>query len=270
METFNINRLWMVLKWTFISSWKSFLRMTCLFFLFLLAIFELNTLDNSSNIGNLTGSAIFFFVIVIIVGASLNFSNMKEKEGRITFLIQPASNLEKYIARYLYITIGFAVSFFVALLAADILRALFLIIAGRGVDGSVFMDFSKRMFDFSIASNSVMVNGQTVGTSYYLWSVVLALFLIWVHSVYLLGGAFFRRNAWLFTTLTMLVITMVFGWILSTLDFNINFNIDFSADSNKFAYLFLILFSVMIIFNYIASYKLFVRMQVINNKWINI
>lgn len=269
MEKFNLNRFGTLAKWSFFAYKRSFIKMTSVLFFGLLAIFEINSWGNSGT-QSLVVTSVFTFTTLMIVGASLNFSNMKEKEDRITFIMLPTSNLEKFVSRYLYVTLGFIAAFLVALLGADIFRMLFALITGKNIDGSVFLEFFRTMVDSSIFANHVYVNGQDVYTANS-WQIAacicLSMFCIWMHSIYLLGGTFFRRNAWLFTTMALIFISIIVGWLVSSFDFNIHFN---ATSSNTAANTFSIVFFILIVFNYFASYKLFTRMQVINNKWINV
>ncbi len=265
MEKFNWNRFGALAKWTYYAEQKSFIKMTSILFFCLFAIFEINSIGNA-NTNGLVVSSIFTFFTMQIVGASLNFASMKEKEDRVTYLMIPASNLEKYIMRFLYVTLGFAISFLIALLTADVLRIIFLLISGHGICGSVFIEFFKSLFNSTIFANHVWINGQSVSQVMYPLAMFLTLCCAWFHSIYLLGGSFFRRNAWLFTTISMILGGIIFGWVVSVLPYE-NFNLN---DHDTVAYIFSVIFIVLIIFNYYASYKLFTRMQVINNKWTNV
>ncbi|WP_036880162.1 hypothetical protein [Xylanibacter oryzae] len=269
MEKFNLNRFGILVKWSFFAYKRSFIKMTSILFFVLLAIFELNSLGNSGT-QSLVVTSVFIFTTLMIVGASLNFANMKEKEDRITFIMLPTSNLEKFVSRYLYVTLGSLAAFLVALLGADIFRMLFALITGKGIGGSVFLDFFRTMVDSSIFANHVYVNGQDVyqANSWQIAACIcLSLFCIWMHSIYMLGGTFFRRNAWLFTTMALIFASIIFGWIVSSFDFNMHLDV---TSSSAVANTFSIVFLILIVINYFASYKLFTRMQVINNKWINV
>jgi hypothetical protein len=88
-----------------------------------------------------------------------------------------------------------------------------------------------------------------------------------MHSIYILGGTFFRRNAWLFTTISLILAVIILSWIGTECGgFDLNLQ---STDSSMKLNIASVIFLILIVFNYIASYKLFTRMQVINNKWIN-
>lgn len=269
MEKFNLNRFGILAKWSFFAYKRSFIKMTSILFFVLLAIFEINSLGNTGT-QSLVVTSVFIFTTLMIVGASFNFANMKEKEDRITFIMLPTSNLEKFVSRYLYVTLGSLAAFFVALLGADIFRMLFALILGKDIDGSVFLDFFRTMVDSSIFANHVYVNGQDVYTANS-WQVAacicLSLFCIWMHSIYMLGGTFFRRNAWLFTTMALIFVSIILGWIVSSFTFNMNFD---ATSSSTVANTFSMIFFLLIVVNYFASYKLFAHMQVINNKWINV
>nr|CRY94992.1 hypothetical protein [uncultured prokaryote] len=59
-----------------------------------------------------------------LLGASLLWNNLGTKEQRITYLMLPATNLEKYLSRLLLCTVGMLGINAVAFFAADVLRML--------------------------------------------------------------------------------------------------------------------------------------------------
>jgi hypothetical protein len=272
MENFNLHRFGTLAKWSYFAYKSSYIKMTSIMFFVLFAIFELNSIGThpSNHPDGLVFTSIITYIVFIIVGASLNFEIMKEKENRLTFLMLPASNLEKFVSRWLYITVGFTVSYFIALLGADLLRMLFLLISGHEVVGSVFIDFFKTLSDSSVFANHIYVNGNDFYTNNS-WAIpftiCMNLLCVWMHSIYILGGTFFRRNAWLFTTISLILAVIILSWIGTECGgFDLNLQ---STDSSMKLNIASVIFLILIVFNYIASYKLFTRMQVINNKWIN-
>lgn len=84
---------------------------------------EYGRLDYYSTINlQLLRIAIACFIPFGIVFASLAMDPMRRKTQRISYLIVPASNFEKYFSRWLIVTIGYIITFFVALWLADLLR----------------------------------------------------------------------------------------------------------------------------------------------------
>ena len=97
---------------------------------------------------NFSGGAICVgFALMMVAGCSI-FKNMITKQQRINFLSLPASNLEKYLARFIWVNIGYLVIFIISLCLSDILLAIFSAVLGLGVHGSVAAVFFEHFFDF--------------------------------------------------------------------------------------------------------------------------
>ena len=106
-------------------------------------------------------------------------------------------------------------------------------------------------------------------------------FVFYVHSLYIVGGTLFRRQQFLFTSATIAVVGILLIMLLNQIDWTV-FHFGFITgtwDEKTQTYtqifhpLFYIINSAMmllVVFHYWASYKLFTRMQVINNKWLNV
>lgn len=120
--------------------------------------------------------------------------------------------------------------------------------------GPVFQDPGLMWFISSLSAETVA-------------SVVLmVLAMIWTHSFYILGSAFFRRHAFLLTTIVLMFIQMALAMTAATVDYE-GPSIAMVVTARYTAAVFIL---VLTIFNYWASYRLFIRTNVINNKWINI
>ena len=111
------------------------------------------------------------------------------------------------------------------------------------------------------------------------WMFFTAVF--YIHSLYIVGGTLFRRQQFLMTSATIVVVVILVSIILSQISWSGD-SLDFTTrtwDEKTLTYTttfhpaFYILNTVLCaltVFHYWASYKLFTRMQVINNKWLNV
>ena len=59
---------------------------------------------------NILGAFIFICLLGSLIYASGILDNMRNKEMRISFLMLPATMLEKYVARFLMATLGFIIA----------------------------------------------------------------------------------------------------------------------------------------------------------------
>lgn len=65
---------------------------------------------------NILGAFIFICLLGSLIYASGILDNMRNKEMRISFLMLPATMLEKYVARFLMATLGFIIAAIVGML----------------------------------------------------------------------------------------------------------------------------------------------------------
>ena len=111
------------------------------------------------------------------------------------------------------------------------------------------------------------------------WMFITVVF--YIHSLYVFGGTLFRRQQFLMTSAAIVVIVILeaiiqnqISWIGDGLQFvNSTWDEKTLTYTTTFYPAFYILntvLCVLTVFHYWASYKLFTRMQVINNKWLNV
>ena len=200
----------------------------------------------------------------MLFGASFLFAGMKDTRKRSAFLLWPVSNLEKYIISLLLSILWLAVITIGAYLLADTLRVFIDWVTGRVV----------------IWGLPKIIDGVFGPAPFGYWQIAWMLFawVFYIHSLYILGGTLFRRQQFLLTSATI----AVFGILLVMILNQINPQIDFITGSwdektetytqifHPFFYVLNTALCLLVVFHYWASYKLFTRMQVINNKWLNV
>ena len=252
-DSFDFDRFCRLVKWDIVSRWKSIVN-TSIVLAIVLAFLYITI------VGDRTGITSVIFAAYMIVGAGMIFSNMKTKQQRIAFLTVPASRLEKYVSRLLDVTVVNILIYMVAMVIADVAQMALTPILYPG-----YMDAES----VSIATLVNMFQGEFVLTS--------ALFIVWFHSSYVLGGAFFSRNQIILTTCVHLVVGIVLMTFLMSELYNILSSMYEMEDPYSYEPAFkqmetLLdwLFVAAAVLDYWAAYKIFGRMQVINNKWINL
>ena len=95
-------------------------------------------------------------------------------------------------------------------------------------------------------------------------------FFAFNYAFWIFCGTLFRRNAWLLTLASQVVIGFVVIMIFRVLSFPSIGNLLNESSALTLAYLFIAIAWVVIALMYWGSYRLFSRMQVINNKWLNV
>lgn len=208
------------------------------------------------------------FVMTVTVGEIAK--DMQTNDGRVMALMLPASNGEKFLARMLWLTFSMTVVCIVSVVCGDILRVMLSYAFGWSVHTSMLWDIISEgsIFSLSVSNN---IPGLLI--------VQMVLMVICGHSFFTLGGTFFRRRAILLTMVTSFILSSLFGLIVSTFILSCpNFIKDFgiwfveTVDSgNQWPVLIPIAITLAFtVFNYWAAYKLYCRIQVISNKWINL
>ena len=121
---FSFSRIAMVMKREIMENWKTNLyRLIGIYAAFaLVMILHMWTMSSgrSSQISfttycsNIMGTFVFIIGIASIAYAANIMENMITKEKRIAFLMLPATMIEKFVARFLIVTVGMAAAIIVA------------------------------------------------------------------------------------------------------------------------------------------------------------
>lgn len=287
-KTFDLHRFGMVLRWDLLTNWKDYFYRTAglAICIILLSISMLYSFPHSHFIvegGDLsnyyecrmTGFLAAIFILLFFVSASNIFGNMKTKLQRESFLMLPANNLEKYAARFLMMSIGSIIMMMIATLIADFVQFVFSFFMTPGHHASIIGCFISQIY--KTASNScnnpisILAGQCKIDAALLGWS-----FLIMIYSFCLLGGTFFRKQPIILTAVSGIIIFMIVGYCGNKLeewgafDFYTHLNYDNLGTSLCIAIFWSVVFLALAAFSLWASYKLFTRMQVICNKWINI
>ena len=207
------------------------------------------------------------YIIVSMIGGCWIFNNMKTKEQRITFKMLPATDLEKFAARALYVTLVWWLMGLVAYCAADVFRMLLCLIIGTDPVKCFIPDFFTYVF--GVDNHTVHLNSDDEPAALFALYALACTWSFWVHSLYILGGALFRRRQFVLTTLAHFILMLVFTPVI------INFidTVDTALARqwvDTWAWSLAAVFAAAGVLDWWLSYKIFRRMQVINNKWVNL
>lgn len=285
-KAFDLHRFGLLMKWETLTEKKDYISGTigiaiALTFLFCQQILRMkmqgfNALPLDAresaflmNLDMMSGMAMFTIFLSLTIGASFIFNNMKSKQQRIAYLMMPASNLEKFLARYLHVSIGYMVCVAVALVFADLMQYIFTKIMLDGVGGSVIGTMCNDVFSNNEPSTFRFGHMRILG-----WYVdAMAITIIFsTNAFWTFCGTIYRRQAWLFTFCTAFVLWFLLIFINTNVyDFATLIFGNINEDNWKvYFWIILILMWVVNAALYWGSYKIFSRMQVINNKWLNI
>ncbi len=271
MKQFDLSRFWLTLKTDNVLQWKASLRLTLGMAFALTTIYVVNSLTYSDSLGEnrfytylntCWGLTLFCFIFFMGIGGCFMASNMKTKQLRIAFLSLPSFNMEKFLSRFLWCTVGFFLFFCVAMVIADLLRAVFCLSVHGNACGSILVYHFKMLGMASFNDPNGNFEMEIVYAVIMVTSVAL-----YSHSVYLLGGVFFRKFNWILTT----VVCYAVSPFLALLNYYVDIEPVVKSDGlTTMAYIVTSVCLLLTVFNYWASYRLFCRSQVICNKIVNI
>ena len=261
--TFDLTRFVLLLKWDLKTNRRFYVTMpisVAIALTFIFSIFSLSY-DDTVDIQNLlleegVNTARVFYVMMMILMAANIFCNMKTKQARIAFLMLPGTLYEKYLVRLFGVTVMAALSFLAGLVFADAMQ--YLISEMMGANG---YSVALHLFMPLPAETDTEVQGTLLDGL-----VSVAIFLS-LHSFYVFCGALFRFRPMLLASCIFIGVT-IFFIALDTVIIS-NTPLKKLLDSDVFDYLFPAFLLFVTVFFYWASFRIFTRMQVINNKWIN-
>lgn len=272
MKNFNITRFTNVMRWqlaerrglyTYAATGFIIIAFITLLLPFLCGSFSEDYYDMSCTSSASTILAVTLTWYYLACGA-LIVADLGDKRKRISAFLLPASRLEKFTTRYLYLIIALPLAFIVGFVVGDLLQ--------MGIYQVLFGDCQSAFAQFLIVTVDSFPRlsfkfGDTFGGF---------MAMLWLHSLFLLIGTFFRRHAWILSNLLVFVAaTLLIGGaafvakeVLDTLCGDGIYRV--GIITTPLATFFYRLAALpVVIFNYWASFRVFSRMQAITNKTFN-
>ena len=271
---FSFSRLGLVMKRDFMESWKTNLyRFLDPYTIFLLVMwFSSMNMTNFNEFSDIVSAT--FFSVLFFGGsftASYALETMNTQQKRISFLMLPATSFEKFFARFLYVTVGFVVLSTIALLLSEVTR--FLLLPMFDLPDTFKQSTLPNVWQTIMNVRTFNFNGSGI-----MESVVGWLFLIWIHSFFLLGGCRWYKNAFWKTLGLIILVNLFFIFVsvnlVESLDESVMEEIVLWCEANfswvtvtgilSFA---IVMFMLLILLNWWLSYRCFTRSQVIKPKF---
>ncbi len=152
---------------------------------------------------DLLTAACWLFMMFGIVIASTLMDPMNNKTKRISYLTVPASNVEKVFSRWLLVTVGYGIAFFVALWMADAIRVAVCSFNYPNMEVG-FLDFGK------IAQKQTNNFGDGyVLPSFAVFYLLLSMYFL-LQSIFILGATFWEKASFVKTFSVVVVLVIVF------------------------------------------------------------
>ena len=246
MNSINIHRLGKILRWSYVTD-QPYLRKSLATvvgaFAFVYQVpnltYVLSTNDHDSDFGVVV--TVISFLIGLVMGSCYMLQSFRDnKDGLRDLFTLPASNIEKFLVRYLYSWVVQLVHIVISILVADGLSF-------------VVSDVIRALSHPSVSSD---LSGFSI-----------LMMCVWIHSFYMLGVNFFRnvKYGWAYTTLALLALFILFSLLVPTF-----------LEVNKVSHLLLkvhtvplcLVLLVLSIFNVWLAFRLFCNRQYIG-KFVN-
>ena len=256
--TFDIHRFARLFKWNLISNKRHYLQgMVAIAVAFsFVSVAHLTDLDGESahrialRVDSFAKTLLFCACAYVMLSGTSIFVNLRSKQQRIAFLLQPASNLEKFLVRFIGVMVVIPLGALAAMAFADLIQMLYSTLS-CGQSCSIF----------TILYNHFGHNPSEMGFVYGM--------MISLHAFYVFCGTFYSKHQFplaLCTQFAIFILALFIGiensdWLIVTFH-------DSNGDCPLWAWMGG--HSLIALVLYVASYKIFCRMQAVNNKWINL
>ena len=207
---------------------------------------------------------------------------MDTQQKRISYLMRPATSLEKFISRALHVTVGFWVMTILALLLAEATRFLFLPLFDlpEAFHQSTLPGVLARLDILADSSDMTVSNTWPEKQNYsILWGQICSLlYMGWMHSFFILGGCHWQKHPF-WKTLGILIIAHILilavfinalielmknNWQMYHEQLESYFG---NVSINQSLTFFSVLLAMLIVLNWWLSYRCFTRSQVIKPKF---
>lgn len=295
---FSFSRLGMVMKRDWMENWKYNLGLFGAAFLPFLVVYLFNMADfnnpyvetrkevvhyidpHTASFVGITSFLFFYFAAEIM-------RNMRTKETRLSYLMLPATLLEKFVSRVIYVTVVLFVVILGASLLAEAVHWAFMPFFDGLPDKfkvcvwpEVWEEIGKTINPFQ-TRNYIINFDPDLGTydqverSVFFEIVLVYWIALWFHSLFILGGNYFGKYAFFKTSGVIILVGIVLGYVISHADFSefgkwfadfVRRNEEWLTESVAAGIAGAVTFCFVAL-NWWLSYKLFTRRQVIEPKF---
>jgi hypothetical protein len=276
MNSFSLNRFWNTLCWVLAVNFRTMLMWTAgsAVGVFLFETVYM-TMDNGTtylqSLNSMSSFSTFLVVLAIVIGLSSIFVGFNKKPRREAFLMLPSSDLEKFLASVIFVTIVWPVCVFLAFAVGDTIRMVVGSLVYEESWISCIWQVSERLIPIDMRATTLMPYSMLYIT---MLNVSFLGFLLWVHSVYILGGTLLRRYSFVVSSLLWMFVAILFIWAVDRYElsfFNTQWenNVLVSFDVGFWGYAVSVVLPLLAVFNYWMSFRIFKGFQLITNKWTN-
>lgn len=274
MKSFDMQRFLKTLKWIIIENKHKLTLWTAAstlgVFLLEMFFFYMNSPFTDSEsywkvVMVVVGTCSFFITLAALISVSGLFSEFSTKQRRVSLLMLPASNLEKFLSAVIYSSVVSVACILLAFAVGDTLRML-----------TYTLFFHQPLYSGvgEMARDLFAMSHNTISMGYWQLMLLEVLAPIFFHATYILGGSLFRKWPFLLITTVQIVVTMLGSMLMMFFfrhfDFSFVENFLNETTGKILYYVFCLLLATVSALFYWLSYRIFCRMQVIGRKWVNV
>ena len=265
MKNFNMTRFGRVLKLDFAEGRKAMMwGALCMLLLYLFFFwfaynigYHYTVTDWDWHIKQICqGVAAFSMIgmyIYFLITTSTLYRSEQKKQQRIAWLMLPATNLEKFLARWIYMLVFMLVGGVLTLFLADCIHIIWLQIAGHPVHS-----MTKAMTHI-LPHVDKYCPLLAVVNNY--------LSFVFIHSLFLLGGVFFKKFHFIASSAILAIVFSIIVWTINSLGYR---DTPTQSDPTMSIIIWMCFHTCAIAVCTWLAYHLFCRWQVVTHKFANI
>lgn len=268
MLSLNKQRMMQFAKWQLASHRASLLKVAAMVTSILTIEFLFSVHIAGRAITNQENLLFLLWTITFTFCGAWTFPGLSSKQNRTSLFLLPASNAEKFLTSYIRVVLTALIMPFCALVAADLIQWLVSLIINS--EHATLLTPCAVRFAFG----AIIDVGEELS-----WAITVSLLnVLWLHSFFLLSGVFFKKLQLLWGTITLGVLAVIVSTSIAVAGL---LWIDWWKESDFYAIEvypwveeaikigFCVVNLLLVVLNYWLAYRIFCRMQVINNKFIN-
>ena len=191
--------------------------------------------------------------IFFLISASTLFRGEQKKQKRIAWLMLPATNMEKFLSRWIYMLVFMLVGGVLTIVLADCIHIIWLQIA----------DHPVHSMTKTLVHNLPHVNKYNP----LLEIVNIYLAFVVIHSLFLLGGVFFKKFHFIATSAILAIVFSVIVWTINSLGYR---DTPTQSDPTMSIIIWMCIDTCIITVCTWLAYRLFCRWQVVTHKFAHI
>ena len=209
-------------------------------------------------VGAFGAIAMFIF---FLISASTLYRGEQKKQQRIAWLMLPASNMEKFLSRWIYLLVFSLVGGLLSFFVADLIHMAYLTMTDYPVQSAADDFFKLFPHTRTFPSGEYTGDNPLSVTSQYTA-------LITIHAFFLLGGVFFKKFHFIATSA---VLVILFAGVVATVNM-LGYRdgpVPLDEATKQFIFWIIVNTGLIALFTWLA-YWLFCRWQVVTHKFANL